>query len=77
MVEKNRKEIDTFCHNVSALRKSYSLSKKEMAAILGIGIESLNKLEKGIIPERMSCVVIVRVSVIFKIPIKNLFLDNL
>ena len=58
-----------FCCNVLALRKRNNLSKKDMAKLLGIGIGSLNKLEKGIIPERMSCTVLVRISKVFHVPI--------
>ena len=46
----NNKEIEYFCHNIAFLRKSHGLSKKEMAKILGIGIWSLNKIERGELP---------------------------
>lgn len=40
-------------HNVAYLRKQHGLSKKEMAALLGIGIYSLNKIERGELPQRL------------------------
>ena len=67
---------DNFCQNVSAIRKKHCLSKKEMARLLGIGIGSLNKLERGIIPERMSCDIIIRISRIFDIEITDIFAEN-
>ena len=45
---------DIFCDNIRYLRKSINLSKKEMANLLGIGLHSLNLLEKGMIPPRLS-----------------------
>ena len=40
-------------HNITTLRSHYGYSKKHMAKLLGIGIETLNKIEKGIIPPRL------------------------
>ena len=42
--------IDIFLYNVAWLRKHYGLSKKEMARKMGIGVGSLNKIEKGELP---------------------------
>ena len=50
--------IDIFLHNIVWLRKHYGLSKKEMAKRLGIGLWSLNKIEKGEWPPRLYCDII-------------------
>lgn len=70
-------EIDNFCKNVVTLRKRHSLSKKKMAKILGIGAESLNKLENGIVPKRMDCIVLIKLSAVFGISIDELLSDSL
>lgn len=49
-----QREIENFAHNVAWLRKHYGISKKKMAELLWIGIWSLNKIEKGEIPTRLS-----------------------
>lgn len=50
--------IDTFLHNITWLRKHYGLSKKEMAKRLEIGLFTLNKIEKGELPPRLTCDII-------------------
>lgn len=47
--------INTFLNNISWLRKHCGLSKKEMAKRLQIGIWTLNKIERGELPPRLSC----------------------
>ncbi len=73
MQEQIQTEIKQFLVNVAYLRKRHNLSKKEMAQILGIGIGSYNKLEQGILPERLSVDVIFNITDYFKIPPANLF----
>ena len=46
--------MEAFAHNIRWLRKKYGLSKKKMAELLGIGLWSLNRLERGEIPPRMT-----------------------
>lgn len=57
----NEKQIQILCENIAFLRKENHLSKKEMATILNIGVQSLTKLENGELPPRL------RVDVIFHI----------
>lgn len=57
----NEKQIQILCENIAFLRKENHLSKKEMAAILNIGVQSLTKLENGELPPRL------RVDIIFHI----------
>ncbi len=54
-----------FCYNVAYLRLSNKLSKEEMSKILGIGINSLNKIEQSIIPPRLSVKVLFRIQKYF------------
>lgn len=54
-------EFKIFAHNVAKLRQDHGISKKEMAGLLGIGIESLNKIESGEFPPRL------KISVFFEI----------
>lgn len=49
----NEKQIQILCENIAFLRKENHLSKKEMAAILGICVQSLTKLENGELPPRL------------------------
>ena len=44
---------ETFIHNVIWLRKFYGISKKRMAQLLGIGVQSLNRIESGEIPPKI------------------------
>ncbi len=49
------KEILIFCQNIKYLRKIHHLSKKKMAQLLGISVDSLTKLEHDIMPPMLSC----------------------
>ena len=46
--------INTFLKNIIWLRKYYGLTKKEMAGKLGIGVWTLNRIEKGELPPRLN-----------------------
>lgn len=52
--EANKIACENFTYNVSYLRKHYGLSKKKMAELLDIGVGSLNKIEMGELPPRLS-----------------------
>lgn len=43
-----------FTHNIRWLRRRYGLSRRKMAQVLEIGRWSLDKLERGEIPPRMT-----------------------
>lgn len=47
-------DIEIFTHNITWLRQHHKLSKTKMANILGIGLKTLNQLERGILPPRMT-----------------------
>lgn len=50
------------------LRKQTGLSKKEMAQILEISVSTLNKIEKGELPPRLSVEILFHIQERFKIP---------
>ncbi len=66
-------EFQIFCENIRRLRKQYALSKKEMAKRLGIGMRSLEKIERGDIPVRLGCQIIFNASRCFGIRPAALF----
>lgn len=67
-------ELSVFCRNVKRLRQSHGLSKKEMAEIMGIGTESLSKIEGGTIPPRLNTSVLLRLARRFCLKLPELFL---
>lgn len=54
-------DYDIFMHNVAWLRKKHGFTKKKMAALMGIGIESLNKIEKGVFPKNLKVDAIINI----------------
>jgi len=73
----NDLEWTVFANNIAYLRKANGLSKRTMASLLGIGIESLTKIEKGICPERLSAGIIFEVYRIFGISPSDQFSKKL
>ena len=70
-------EIKAFCQNIKTLRKNYYLSKKSMAKLLDIGIASLNKIESGVLPPRLSCELLVKIHTVFNVPPKVMFIKDM
>lgn len=64
--------IEILLHNICWLRKRYGLSKREMAKRLGIGLWTLNKIEKGELPPRLHCDIIFAAHRNFGIPCDDL-----
>lgn len=54
-------ELNIFLSNVTWLRKHNKLSKKRMAALLGIGVYSLNKIESGMLPPNLDVDIFFRI----------------
>ena len=77
--ENNKQQLKIFTENVKLLRQKASLNQSQMAELLNISIYSLRKLESGIIPERLSVEVAVRLMSVFKTnpfkPIEKQFLQ--
>ncbi len=72
----NQKQIKTFLTNITAIRRHYGLSKKQMTQLLGISIQSLNKIEKGEMPN-LSVNILYRVYDLFGIKSSELFTEKL
>lgn len=67
-------------YNVAWLRRHYGISKKRMAQLLGIGVGTLNKLEQGKMPPKMSVMVLHNIRTQFSVSLDDLFgkrLDDL
>ncbi len=71
------KELARFCRNIMNLRKIHGLSKAKMAVILGISCKTLEILESGTIPKRLSCEVIVNAANYFNISPHQLFINEI
>ena len=71
----NEQQIKTLLKNITLIRKQNKLSKKKMAHLLNIGIESLNKIERGELPPRLRIDVLFYIEKHFGIPCKNQFID--
>lgn len=67
-------ELLNFCRNVKYLRKAYALSQKDMAQICGISVSALRKIEREILPPRLSVEPIMNLSTNFKILPSLLFI---
>lgn len=64
-------------HNVLYLRTKNDITKKEMAKILGIGITTLNKIEQGVLPPRLSVEMLFRIRDYFGVSLSLLVSANL
>ena len=71
--EQTQKELEVFCRNVKTRWERHGLSKKEMAKILEIGTKSLTKIEQGIIPDRASVNIVIKLARQFNIEPHKLF----
>lgn len=49
----NQQQLKILAQNIAWLRKENRLSKKEMAALLEISVQSLTRLENGEVPPRL------------------------
>lgn len=68
------KEAEIWMKNVCFLRKITGLSKRKMATIMGIGVASLHKIERGEMPKRLTVEVIFQIEKEFGIPPKDQFI---
>ena len=71
MKETNDEKI--LCQNIKFLRQKHKLTKTQMSQILGVSIKTLNRLENGILPPRISCELIFRIQRHFGIQPRQLF----
>lgn len=71
MNSKNYNKI--FCQNVQFLRDKNHLTQAEMAEKLGVSVNSLRSLEKGEVPPRLRCGILIRIHTVFGIHPKDIF----
>lgn len=64
-------------YNILWLRRHYGISKKKMASLLGIGLWSLNKIERGELPQRLSIEVLFTIRNQFGVLPSELFSQKL
>lgn len=65
-----------FCQNVRALREKHGFSLREAAKRLHVTPKTLALIERGELPQRTSAGLILRLSQLFSIPPKDLFLPK-
>jgi len=65
------------CHNIAWLRRQSGLSQKEMALTLGLGVRSLQRIEKGQIPESLRILHVHLLAELFGVSVKRLFAERL
>ncbi len=56
---------ENFTHNITYLRKTLGLSKSSMAKLLHISVKSLDKIERGEVPENLSADILMSIGDIF------------
>ena len=66
-------ESENLLRNLNHLRRQHNLTQKQMAQILGISITTWRKMEQGIMPPRLSSLVVYRAADAFGIPTSTLF----
>ena len=69
----NYQEILYLGQHIKRIRKEYKLSQMEMARKLHVCVHTLSKIEKGILPPRMSCEFLFNIENQFGIHPKDLF----
>lgn len=70
---KDSNEYLYFSQHVRRIRIERKMTQKEMADRLGIGVRTLSRIERGILPRRLSCEILFRVQEQFGICPQDLF----
>ena len=65
--------VEIMGRNIFLLRVKHRLNQRQMASILGIGVSSLSKLEKGVLPPRMTVEPLFRIQDHFGVSPSDLF----
>ncbi|MBQ7120767.1 MAG: helix-turn-helix transcriptional regulator [Clostridia bacterium] len=73
----NEKSVEILLYNIAWLREHNKLSKKKMAKILDISVKSLNKIENGVLPPKISVKIIFNICDFFEIKPKKLFEEKI
>ncbi len=53
MTDINALQLENLIHNITFLRAHYQISQVHMAKLLGIGVASLRKIERGYLPPHL------------------------
>ena len=69
--------VNYFSKNVHYLRQVHNLTQKEMAKIMGISVGCLRKIEKGTIPPRASCSMLIYVCNYFDLSADEIVREDL
>ena len=67
-----KNNILILCENIKFLRLKNNLTKKEMAQKLGIGVQSITKIESGTTPRSVNAITLYIIHKTFDIPIETL-----
>ena len=68
-----KNDVLIFCRNIKKLRILNNISQREMAKSLGIGKNSIVKIEKGILPPRLSLEILPKLYEWYGITVSALF----
>lgn len=71
--QESERDTENFLYNIKWLRSHYGFSKRKMANMLGIGVTTLNKIEQGIFPPRLTTSILFHIQKIFGIHPKYMF----
>ncbi len=66
-------EIQMLCRNILYLRKNAAMTQREMAALMGISVSTLRKIEAGQLPPRLGVDAVFALADAFSIPPGSLF----
>ncbi len=66
-------ELKNFLSNIKWLRSHYGLTKYEMAKILRLSVKSIERIERGEMPSKLSLNVVFRIQSFFNITAKEQF----
>ena len=72
-MKKPKNYAEIFMLNMTWLRRTHGLSKKQMSKICHISIQSLNKIESGILPPKLNVDIVFHIQKHFGIPAADLF----
>ena len=70
-------DLANLCRNIRILREKQHLTQKEMAAIMGVGVGMLRRIEHGELPRRCHAGHLIALSQHFGIALDVLFFDDL
>lgn len=70
-------EMDNLANNLAHLRKESGISKQELADIMGVGLWTVTKLERGELPPRMKVEALFRIQHRFGVSVHRLLGERL